>query len=53
MKKLVGWLGATVGSAVGWWLGAYVGIMTAFFVSLVGMALGGYVAVRWLAQHVD
>jgi len=41
-------LGATVGGAIGWWLGARVGIMTAFIVSMVGTGLGIY-AGRWLA----
>jgi hypothetical protein len=32
----------TVGSAIGWWLGDYVGIMTALFVSTVGGIAGVY-----------
>ena len=42
MKKLIGTVGATVGSAVGWWLGAHVGLMTAFMVSMVGTGAGIY-----------
>jgi hypothetical protein len=48
MSKLLTFLGATVGGAIGWWLGARVGIMTAFIVSMVGTGLGIY-AGRWLA----
>ena len=42
MTKLMGFIGATVGSAIGWWLGAKVGIMTAFMVSTVGSGVGIY-----------
>lgn len=42
MTKLLGFMGATVGGAVGWWAGAHVGIMTAFIVSVVGTAAGVY-----------
>jgi hypothetical protein len=51
MKGLFGWIGMSVGGAVGWWLGAYVGFMTAFFVSLLGTGIGLY-AGRKLAQHL-
>ncbi len=42
MSKLLGFLGATVGGAIGWWLGARVGVLTAFVVSAVGTGLGVY-----------
>jgi len=32
MSKVLTLLGATVGGAIGWWLGAHVGTMTAFIV---------------------
>jgi hypothetical protein len=42
----------TVGGYVGWWLGEFVGLMTAFLVSsagsLVGVYLGWLVARRYL-----
>lgn len=40
MKKLMVMVVSTVGSAAGWWLGARVGIMTAFMVSMVGLGVG-------------
>jgi len=40
MKAWFGWIGASVGGAIGWWLGAYVGVMTAFFVSMLGTGIG-------------
>jgi hypothetical protein len=50
MEKLLVMLVSTVGSAAGWWLGAHVGIMTAFMVSIVGLALGVWGG-RKLARH--
>jgi hypothetical protein len=48
MSKLLTFLGASVGGAIGWWVGAPFGIMTAFIVSMVGTGLGMYGG-RWLA----
>ena len=33
MARLFSLVGATVGSALGWWLGEHVGLMTAFLAS--------------------
>ena len=43
MSKLLVLVGSTIGSYAGWWLGAHIGIMTAFMVSIAGMAFGIYV----------
>lgn len=51
MKKLLGLVGSTVGSAAGWWLGAHVGIMTAFFVSIIGTGAGLYAGVRMADKY--
>jgi len=40
MNKLMGFIGATLGSSIGWWLGAKVGLMTAFMVSMIGTGAG-------------
>jgi len=48
MEKLIVLVGSSVGGALGWWLGAQVGIMTAFFVSMVGTGAGIYFARRWI-----
>ncbi len=53
MKKLLGSLGFTVGSSVGWWLGASIGTMTAFMFSIVVGAAGLYLALRWAANNLD
>jgi uncharacterized membrane protein YeaQ/YmgE (transglycosylase-associated protein family) len=46
INKLVGFIGATVGSYAGWFLGARVGMMTAFMLSVVGTGLGIFVSQR-------
>lgn len=51
MSKLLMLLGSSVGGAIGWWLGARVGIMTAFFLSVLGTGVGLYVG-RRLAERV-
>ncbi len=51
MRKLLGFVGATVGSYVGWWLGGPWGIMASFMLSMVGTGLGLWggwkLAARW------
>jgi len=49
MARLLGLVGATVGSAIGWWLGEHVGLMTAFLISTVGTGAGFY----WGRQIAD
>jgi hypothetical protein len=48
MERIIVFVGASVGGALGWWLGAQVGVMTAFFVSIVGTGAGMYFARRWI-----
>lgn len=42
MSKMFMILGSTIGSYGGWWVGAHVGIMTAFIVSMFGTGFGIY-----------
>ena len=42
LANLIVFLVASAGGGIGWWLGSLVGFMTAFFVSLVGTAVGTY-----------
>ena len=42
MSKLFSFLGATILGYVGWFIGARVGITTAFVVSMVGTGVGIY-----------
>jgi len=46
VSKVLTFLGASVGGAIGWWLGARVGTMTAFVVSTVGTGVGVYAGRR-------
>ena len=43
MKRLLGFVGASAVGGIGWWLGARVGIMTAFILSTLGTGIGIYV----------
>jgi F0F1-type ATP synthase assembly protein I len=52
MRKLMILVGTTVGSAVGWWLGRFVGIETAFMVSMVGTGVGMYAGIK-IAQRYE
>ena len=51
MSKLLAWVGATLGGAVGWWAGAPMGMMTAFVLSVVGTGAGLYLG-RWAAERL-
>ena len=42
MVKILGTLGAFVGSSIGWWAGAHVSMFVAFVVSTVGTGFGIY-----------
>ncbi|HEV7389193.1 MAG TPA: hypothetical protein VGN73_11315 [Gemmatimonadaceae bacterium] len=42
MSKLFSFLGATIGGYAGWFLGARIGITTAFMLSMVGTGIGIY-----------
>ncbi len=49
MTKLIVMVTTTVFSAIGWWAGAKIGIMTAFVLSMVGLGVGIWYGKR-LAQ---
>ncbi len=46
MTRFLGLLAAAVASAIGWWLGAKIGFMTAFLLSTLGTGLGLYYGMR-------
>ncbi|HTR78199.1 MAG TPA: hypothetical protein VMH39_08820 [Gemmatimonadaceae bacterium] len=54
MSKLLAFLGATVGSSLGWAFAGVIGfgLMGEFMLSIVGTAAGVYVG-RRLANHYD
>ena len=49
--KVMMFLGAILGGAVGWWIGARVGLMTAFIVSTVLSGVGMYFARQWALNY--
>ncbi|HEU4878939.1 MAG TPA: hypothetical protein VFT21_05780 [Gemmatimonadaceae bacterium] len=51
MSKLFMVVGSTIGSYAGWWLGAHVGVMSAFVVSMVGTGIGIYGGRRVAQQY--
>jgi len=53
MRKLLTFVGGTIGSYPGWALGAPIGTMTAFMVSMVGTGLGIYAGFRLAQRYVD
>lgn len=52
MRKLFIFTGAMVGSAIGWYVGAPIGVMTAFVVSTIGTGAGMYAGAK-VAQRYD
>jgi len=50
MKRLLGIIGMTIGSAAGWWLGAKIGFMSAFMISVVFSGFGLYYGNRLANQ---
>ena len=52
VTKLLIFMAASIGGAIGWWLGALVGLMTAFMLSIVGTAAGVYVARKWASDYL-
>lgn len=53
MGKLMALIGTTVGSAIGWWVGARAGVMTAFICSMVGTGIGLYAARRITRDYFE
>jgi uncharacterized membrane protein YeaQ/YmgE (transglycosylase-associated protein family) len=51
--KVLGFIGATVGSYAGWALGSRFGMMTAFMLSMVGTGVGIYVGRRAALNFVE
>ena len=53
MGKVMALVGTTAGGAIGWWLGAPYGIMTAFICSMVGTGAGLYAAIRFTREYLE
>ena len=50
MKRIIDLIGMSVGSWLGWTVGAWISFFTAFIVSVIGMGVGLYAA-RQLRQR--
>ena len=46
MRRILGFIGMTIGGWIGWEVGMLVSIFTAFIVGMVGTGLGLYAAQR-------
>ncbi len=53
MKKLILFIFITLGGYLGWWLGEYIGIMTAYFLSVVGSLAGVFVGCAVNRRYLD
>jgi hypothetical protein len=51
MKKMLVFIGTTVGSSIGWWLGDKFGMMTAFALSIVGTGIGMYYGIKFAREY--
>lgn len=52
MQRVVAIFCATILGWIGWWLGGYVGLMTAYFASVVTGAVGWYVGTRIAQEYL-
>jgi len=52
ITRLLGFVGATLGGTIGWYLGAPVGMMTAFVLSIIGTGVGMYLGVKIARQYL-
>jgi len=53
VNGLFGWVGASIGGALGWWVGDREGLFTAFLVSMVGTGVGLYLGRRMAGRLLD
>jgi len=53
MKKLCGFVGATVAGYAGWYLVASFGFFTAFIVSTITSGIGLYYGVKYARDHFE
>lgn len=52
MKWLITMVAGSLGGAAGWWLGSLEGVMTGFFLSVIGTAVAGYYAKRLADEYL-
>jgi len=52
MEKIIVIVTTTILSGIGWWLGAFVGIFTAFTLSIVGTGFGVYFGRKFVRDYL-
>jgi hypothetical protein len=52
MKGLATLIAGSLGGALGWWLGSFAGVMTAFFLSVIATAAAGYLCRRMMNEYL-
>jgi hypothetical protein len=52
LKRVLDFIGMTIGGWVGWVAGAPISIFTAFIVSMVGTGLGLWAIRRYVGRHL-
>lgn len=53
MTRLLVLIAASIGGAVGWWLGDRIGVMSAFVLSTIGTGVGVYAGSRIARQYLS
>lgn len=51
LGKLFKFIGATIGSYAGWYLGAMMSTMMGFFLMIIGLAVGTYLGIKAAKQY--
>jgi hypothetical protein len=52
MRNIIGWTAASVGGALGWWLGKFAGVPLAVILSVLGGAVGLFYGYRWFDENL-
>lgn len=52
MRGIISFVAGSLGGALGWWLGRFEGVMTAFFLSVLGTAVAIYYARRLADEYL-
>jgi uncharacterized protein YcfJ len=53
MRKLCWIIGGSIGGAIGWWIGAKFGIMTAYVLSSAGTLSGVYLGIKLSREYFE
>lgn len=53
MSILLAFVGATLAGAFGWWLGAFIGPMSAYLVSTIASGVGFYCGRKFARELLD